>query len=473
VASKAGAAAPPTSPRPSPPLGAEREKLADLPNGSERVARGWFSSLAVYREPRLIAVLLMGFASGLPLALTFGTLSFWLSEVGISRTSIGLFALVGISYSLKFLWSPAIDRLPIPILTARLGRRRSWALAIQPTLALAIIALGLTDPKSDPGATAIMAVVVAFLSASQDIVIDAYRIELLRPEEQGAGAAATQWGYRFGMLAASAGALYAASFGGWSFAYGLMAALMFVSMAAVWFTPEPGGIRPLEPLSGDSSFARVAAWLGRAVVAPFADMLGRRGAIVILCFVILYKFGDALAGTMSNPLYVSLGFTKVEVANIGKAYGFVANLAGLAAGGVVVLRLGTLRALLVCGILQTLSNLMYVLQAWVGHDLPTLALTIGIESLTGGMGSAAFVAYLSGLCNLSFTATQYALLTSLAAVGRTTLSASGGALADALGWSPFFVLATVAGLPGLTLLAWIMRLEQPISRRKKAGCDAA
>jgi PAT family beta-lactamase induction signal transducer AmpG len=188
-------------------------------------------------------------------------------------------------------------------------------------------------------------------------------------------------------------------------------------------------------------------------------MLTRRGAIAILAFVILYKFGDALAGTMSNPLYVSLGFTKVEVANIGKAYGFVANLAGLAAGGVVVLRLGILRALLVCGVLQMLSNLMYVLQAWVGHDLPTLALTIGIENLTGGMGSAAFVAYLSGLCNLAFTATQYALLTSLAAIGRTTLSAAGGALADALGWSPFFVLATAACLPGLVLLTWIMRLE--------------
>ena len=188
-------------------------------------------------------------------------------------------------------------------------------------------------------------------------------------------------------------------------------------------------------------------------------MLGRRGALAILCFVILYKFGDALAGTMSNPLYVSLGFTKVEVANIGKAYGFVANLAGLAAGGVVVLRLGILPALLICGVLQMLSNLMYVLQAWAGHDLPILALTIGIENLTGGMGSAAFVAYLSGLCNLAFTATQYALLTSLAAVGRTTLSASGGALADALGWSPFFALATAACLPGLVLLAWIMRLE--------------
>ena len=322
MAPEAGAAASPTSPQPSPPPRAEREKSADLLLNGGRGGAGWLASLAVYREPRLIAVLLMGFASGLPLALTFGTLSFWLSEVGVSRTSIGLFALVGISYSLKFLWSPAIDRLPIPILTARLGRRRGWALAIQPALALAILALGFTDPRSDPGVTALAAVVVAFLSASQDIVIDAYRIELLRPEEQGAGAAATQWGYRFGMLAASAGALYAASFGGWSFAYGLMAGLMFVGMAAVWFTPEPGGIRPLDPLPGDSPFTRVAAWLERAVVAPFADMLGRRGALAILSFVILYKFGDALAGTMSNPLYVSLGFTKVEVANIGKAYGF-------------------------------------------------------------------------------------------------------------------------------------------------------
>jgi PAT family beta-lactamase induction signal transducer AmpG len=354
------------------------------------------------------------------------------------------------------------------MLTARLGRRRSWALALQAALVIAILALGVTDPREDPWPTALAAVAVAFLSASQDIVIDAYRIELLRPEEQGAGAAATQWGYRFGMLAASAGALYAASFGGWSFAYGLMAGLMFVGMAAVWFTPEPGGIRPLEPLPGGSALARVAAWLERAVIAPFADMLGRRGAIAILCFVILYKFGDALAGTMSNPLYVSLGFTKVEVANIGKAYGFVANLAGLAAGGVVVLRLGILPALLICGVLQMLSNLMYVLQAWAGHDLPILALTIGIENLTGGMGSAAFVAYLSGLCNVAFTATQYALLTSLAAVGRTTLSASGGALADALGWSPFFVLATLACLPGLILLAWIMQLE-PEARTSTAG----
>src|SRR5690348_2189192 len=214
---------------------------ADVARSRKRWPTGerWGAALAVYRQPRLIAILLMGFSSGLPLALTFGTLSYWLAEIGVSLTAIGLFGLVRTSYSLKFLWSPLIDRMPIPFLTARLGRRRSWALLIQFLLALAILALGMTDPRVDPAATALAAVVVAFLSASQDIVIDAYRIELLRPEEQGAGAAATQWGYRFGLLASGAGALYAASYGGWTFAYAFMAALMGVGMVTVWLTPEP------------------------------------------------------------------------------------------------------------------------------------------------------------------------------------------------------------------------------------------
>src|SRR4051812_29624907 len=306
---------------------------------SRRSVKGWLDSLAVYRQPRLIAILLMGFSSGLPLALTASTLSFWLAEIGVSLTTIGFSALVGISYNLKFLWSPLIDRLPIPFLTARLGRRRGWALAIQIPLAFAILAMGMTDPRSDPAATAIAAVIVAlfsrrpgiradpaataiaavivaFLSASQDIVIDAYRIELLLPEEQGAGAAATQWGYRFGLLAASAGALYAAAYGSWSFAYSLMAALMLVGMATVWFTPEPGGIREPEQLPGATAFDRLKTWLGRAVVAPFVDLFQRTGGagfVVIVLFIVLYKFGEALAGTMSNPLYVSLGFTKPEV----------------------------------------------------------------------------------------------------------------------------------------------------------------
>jgi PAT family beta-lactamase induction signal transducer AmpG len=423
---------------------------------------GWLASLAVYREPRLIAILLMGFASGLPLALTGATLSLRLADIGVSLTAIGLFTLVRFSYICKFLWSPLVDRLPIPMLTDRLGRRRSWALALQAGLVLAILALGVTDPRGDPWPTALAAVVVAFLSASQDIVIDAYRIELLRPEEQGAGAAATQWGYRFGMLASGAGALYAASYGGWAFAYALMAALMLIGIATVWLTPEPAGLDAEAPIAGENAAERLKAWLGRAVVAPFADLAGRFGTpglILILIFTILYKFGEAVAGTMSNPLYVLLGFTKVEIATVAKIYGVGATLAGVAAGGILVARLGVLRALLVSGILQMLSNLMYVVQVWAGHDVPVLALTIGVENLTNGMGSAAFVAYLSGLCSVAFTATQYALLTSLAAFGASFLSASGGFLADQLGWTPFFLLTTLACLPGLALLVWIVRLE--------------
>ena len=364
------------------------------------------------------------------------------------------------SYSFKFLWSPVIDRLPMPGITTRLGRRRGWALMIQAALALAILWLGFTDPLIDPWMTALAAVVVAFLSASQDIVIDAYRIELLTPEEQGAGAAATQWGYRFGMLASGAGALYAASFGGWGFAYALMAALMLVGMATVWATPEPGGIRAPEPLPGATAGERVAAWLSSAVVAPFADLMRRSGAagfMLLLAFVILYKFGEAIAGSMSNPLYVALGFTKVEIATVAKIYGVIATLAGVAIGGIMVLRLGIFRALLIGGVLQALSNLMYILQVWAGHDIVMLAVTIGTENLTNGIGSAAFVAYLSGLCNAEFTATQYALLSSLATVGVNILSASGGWLADELGWVEFFLVSMGLTVPGLVLLGVVMR----------------
>jgi PAT family beta-lactamase induction signal transducer AmpG len=423
---------------------------------------GWFASLTVYREPRLIAILLMGFSSGLPLALTGATLSLRLADIGVSLTAIGLFTLVRFSYSCKFLWAPLIDGLPIPLVTARLGRRRGWALTLQAALALAILALGVTDPLASPWPTVMAAVVVAFLSASQDIVIDAYRIELLRPEEQGAGAAATQWGYRFGMLASSAGALYAASFGGWAFAYVLMATLMLVGFVTVWLTPEPAGIDGTAPITGKSAAERLRAWVGRAVLAPFTDLVRRYGAAglgLILLFTILYKLGEAVAGTMANPLYVLLGFTKVEIATVAKIYGVAATLAGVAAGGILVARLGVFRALLVSGVLQMLSNLMYVMQVLVGHDVPVLALTIGTENLTNGMGSAAFVAYLSGLCSVAFTATQYALLTSLASIGMNLVSASGGFLADQLGWIPFFLIATVACLPALALLLWIMRRE--------------
>jgi PAT family beta-lactamase induction signal transducer AmpG len=425
----------------------------------------WIDALAVYRRPRLLAVLFMGFSSGLPLPLTFGTLSFWMAEAGVSRTAIGLFALIGISYSFKFLWSPIIDRLPLPWITAQFGRRRGWALVIQALLALAILALATTDPKIAPSLVALAAVVVAFLSASQDIVIDAYRIELLRPEEQGPGAAATQWGYRFGMLASSAGALYAAEYGGWRFAFTLMAGLMAVGFVTVLLTPEPPNPEASSAPSTvpKGSLARVADWLRSAMIGPLAEFTTRPSWLLILVFIVLYKFGDALAGVMSNPFYVAMAFTRSEVAEISKVFGFFATLAGVFAGGVVVYRLGIYRALFVCGLFQMVSNLSYVLQAMAGHDVAVLAFTIAVENFAGGMGSAAFVAYLSGLCNIAFTATQYALLSSLATVGRTTLSASGGWLADQLDWVAFFTLTTFAGLPGLLMIAWLMhrRVEAP------------
>jgi PAT family beta-lactamase induction signal transducer AmpG len=409
----------------------------------------WLASLKVYREPRLLAVLFMGFSSGLPLPLTFATLSAWLSEAGVSRTAIGLFVLVGFSYNWKFVWAPAFDHVRLPVL-GRLGRRRSWALLIQALLVGAIWSMGKNDPGQDIMMTALLAAIVAFLSASQDIVIDAYRIELLKPEEQAAGAAATQWGYRFGLLASGAGALYAAEYAGWTAAYSIMAALMLVGMATVLLTPEPRA-------ASESAHASLAETLRSAVIEPFADFMRRSGWLVILVFIVLYKLGDAMAGTMANPFYLELGFSKDEIAAISKIFGLVATLAGVAAGGVLAARLGLLRALLLCGILQMLSNLTYAVQAAVGHDEAMLALTIFTENFTGGMGSAAFVAYLSNLCNTSFTATQYALFSSLAAVPTRFLSAPAGWIVDQTAWIPFFLITTAAAVPGIVMVAWLTR----------------
>ena len=426
---------------------------------------GWLGSLAIYREPRLLAILLMGFSSGLPLALTGATLGIWLAEAGLSLTAIGLFALVGTAYNFKFVWSPIIDRLPLPVLTRLLGRRRGWAVVIQALLGLAIVALGFADPRIDPWWTALGAVAVAFLSASQDIVLDAYRVELLEDHEQAAGAAATQVGYRFGMLAAGAGALYLATFFGWQATYAVMGALMGVGILTVLATREPDR----EGTAAKPVPTTLGAWLQDAVVAPFADFVIRPNWILILVFVVLYKFGDALAGTVSSPFYVAMGFSKIEIANVSKIFGVISTLVGVALGGVVTYRLGLVRGLMVCGILQMLSNLMFAIQAMVGYDIPMLMATIAIENVTGGMGSAAFVAYLSSLCNVSYTATQYALLSSLAATARTMLSSSGGWLAESLGWVPFFLLTVLAAVPGLLLLAWLSRRFAPPAEAAEAA----
>jgi PAT family beta-lactamase induction signal transducer AmpG len=411
---------------------------------------------AVYRDPRVVAILLLGFASGLPLALTFGTLTFWLAQAGVDKGAIGLFALVGSAYAWKFIWSPAIDGLPLPWLTRRLGRRRGWLLLCQVALILSIAAMGMSDPAAGLWRTALLAILVAFCSASQDIVIDAYRIELLDEEQQGAGAAVYVIGYRTAMLVSGAGALLIADHAGWAAAYATMAALMLVGVATALWTPEPLVSAQLRTEGRRS----LPEWLRTSVVQPFAEFLQRNGpvtAALILLFIMFYKLGEALLGVMANPFYVDLGFSATEVASVVKTFGLVATLAGGLLGGMVINTRGILPALWFCGILQMLSNLMFAAQAQIGHSVPFLFLTIGLENLSGGMATAAFVAFLSSLCNVRYTATQYALLTSFMAQTRTLLASGAGVLAESMDWVSFFVVTTIAAAPALGLLWWLMR----------------
>jgi PAT family beta-lactamase induction signal transducer AmpG len=410
---------------------------------------GWRRALDVYGDRRVLRILPLGFASGLPLLLTYSTLSTWLATAGISRAAIGAFALVGTPYAFKFVWSPLIDRLPPPL---PLGRRRGWGITIQLLLIVAVIALGTCDPKGDLTLMGGLALLVAFLSASQDIVIDAYRVESLTAEEQGPGAALIQAGYRIAMLVAGAGSLVIAQHVGWFAAYATMAALLVVGLVVFVFAPEPETRVALRRSPGSWR-----AWLKTAVIDPFTDFMRRPLWPVILIFIFGYKLGEALAGRMASPLYIEMGFTLDEIATVSKLFGFFATVGGALLGGVVTAKIGPLRALLICGALQSLGNLAYVLQAVSGHDVHVLALCVAAENLTGGMAAAAMVAYLSSLCSPAYTATQYALLSSVAVVGLNIVGSSSGALAEALGWVDYFLMTTVITLPALVLLLWIRR----------------
>jgi PAT family beta-lactamase induction signal transducer AmpG len=433
--------------------------------------RSWSAAFAAYLDRRVMLVLLLGFSSGLPLLLTFSTLSAWLKGEGISRSAIGAFALVGTPYALKFLWSPLIDRLSLPVLTQRLGRRRSWGITIQCLLIGAILALGATDPAQNLWVTGCLALGVAFLSASQDIVIDAYRVEILPPEAQGPGAGAVQTGYRLAMLASGAGALFVASAWGWFAAYATMAALVAVGLAVFLFGPEPAIVvspatREREERAAaflarrpdlQGNVARLAGWLYGAVVCPFAEFMSRPVWWAVLLFVVGYKTGEAMAGAMANTLYIESGFALEEIAWVSKIFGFGATIAGTLIGGALIARMGVMRALLLFGVLQSLGNLFYVVQAMAGHNVAALAVCVFAENLTAGMAGSALVAYLSGLCNVAYTATQYALLSSLTAVGRTLFASTSGWLADRFGWVDFFLITTVVTLPALLLLPWLAR----------------
>lgn len=410
------------------------------------------SGLGVYLDRRLLIVLAMGFSSGLPLALSGATLSYWLKTVGVSKSAIGLFALVGLAYSLKFLWAPLFDHVAAPVI-GRLtgGRRRPWMLVTQTGLILALLATGATDPATAPWWTALAAVFVALFSASQDIVIDAYRIEILREDQQGAGAAVTQYGYRIGILASGAGGLYLSEMLSWFGVYAVMAGLVGIGMMTTLLCPEPD-----QPVIRHRT-ARPIERVRIAVIDPFVEFMRRRRWPAILGFVVLYKLGDAIAGVMATPFYVELGFSADEIATVSKIFGLGATVLGIFIGGWLVGAIGLARSLLIGGILQGGSTLMYAVLALAGHDVPTLAATIFVENVTGGIGSAAFVAYLSSLCAREFTATQYALLTSLSAMGRTLLASSGGFIAERLDWVTFFGVAAFLALPGIALLLYLIQ----------------
>jgi PAT family beta-lactamase induction signal transducer AmpG len=419
-------------------------------------------SLAAYRDRRMLAILAMGFSSGLPLALTGTTLSYWLSTVGVSKRNVGMFALVGASYSLKFLWSPIFDQLIPPLIGRSLGRRRAWMLVTQAGLIGSLLAVGASDPGVEPWWTALAAVFVAFFSASQDIVIDAYRIEILDEESQGAGVSATQLGYRLGMIAAGAGALYLSAALPWFGVYAVMAGLVLVGSITAILSPEP----PIQ--RQPASQLGFAGQLKRAILDPFIEFMTRPNWVAVLLFVMLFKVGVAFASVMATPFYVELGYTAVQLATASKIFGVGATTFGAVAGGWLVIRFGLGRMLMIGGLMQIVSTSIYALQAVTPHTLPMLFATILAENVTDGIGSAALIAYLSSLCSLGFTATQYALLSALAAVGRTLLSSRSGALAEDLGWVGFFLTTSALCLPSLVILAFLLRRGLGVETRESA-----
>src|ERR1700726_1448747 len=421
-------------------------------------------TFAVYLKRRVLIVMFLGFSSGLPLALSGSTLLIWMRESGVNLGTIGLFALVGTPYTIKFLWAPLIDALDVPLLSRRFGRRRGWLFLSQFLLIVAIVFLGFCDPALSPYVVACGALLVATASATQDIIVDAFRVESLDESEQAAGMASYVAAYRIGMVVATAGALFLVSgfqsFGldhhaAWRAGYAVMAALVLFGIATTLFATEPEKSVVAEAvLARESALKRVTD----AAVGAFSEFLSRDLALIALVFVVLFKFTDALSGAMTAPFVIDLGFSRNEYAAIIKGVGLAATLIGGFAGGFVARAYSLPASLWIGGVLQALANLAFSWQAVVGLNAAWLTFAIVAENFTGAIGTVIFVAYLSALCrNPLHTATQYALLTALSAVGRTYLSSGAGYIAAAVGWAWFFAICSLAGLPGLVLLVWLDR----------------
>ncbi len=434
--------------------------------------RSWGEAFEVYLHPRVIGMLFLGFSAGLPFLLLFSTLSFWLREVGVSLSTIGLFSWVGITFSIKVFWAPVVDRLAIPPFTTVLGKRRGWMLIAQIGIAAGLLGIAYTDPSQDLETIVYFALLVAFASATQDIAIDAYRIEAVEKSLQGAMAGTYQVGYRFGLIAAGAGALYIASFTSWPLAYTVMAALVGVGMATVLIIREPEVTRDqatllreaalLRKIEGDNRkdgvLHRLLAWISGAVVSPLVDFFARNGsfALVILAFVGLYRLSDITLGVMANPFYIDIGFTKEEIANIAKLYGVIATLVGALLGGILVVRIGLLRSLLVGAILVAATNLVFALLAVVGNDTIMLTLAISADNVSAGLAGSVFIAYLSSLTNTAYTATQYALFSSLFTLPGKIVAGGSGFVVESVGYVNFFFYASALGIPAILLVLYLM-----------------
>jgi MFS transporter, PAT family, beta-lactamase induction signal transducer AmpG len=398
------------------------------------------SSLASFKNRRIAVMLPLGFASGLPLALTAGTLQAWLTVVDVDLRTIGLFTLVGLPYTLKFLWAPVMDRFVPPWL----GRRRGWMIVMQIALVAGIVAMSLIDPTKTPLLLAALALLVAMTSASQDIVFDAYRTDVLKATERGFGAAVSVTGYRIAMLVSGAGALIVSTYLGWGQTYFLIAALMLIGVGATLLSPEP------------ASPVNIPRNVAEAVWEPVHEFFSRSPALLLLLLIVLYKLGDAFAGSLTTAFLIrGMGFEAAEVGIVNKGLGMVTTIVGALLGGIWMVRMGLFRSLLIFGGLQALSNLTFMLLAWTGKSYPIMVLAVAFENVSGGMGTAAFVALMMSLCDHRYTATQYALLSAMAALGRVFVGPPSGYVVEAVGWVSFFFITFLAALPGLWLLWWL------------------
>jgi len=418
------------------------------------VIHSWKTSFLGFRDRRILSIFLFGFSSGLPFLLTLSTLALWLKEAGLNNKIIGLFVAMTIPYTLKFLWGPIVDRVKLPLLFDILGQRRSWALVSQIALIFTLLGLGTSNPQECVLQTAFWAFSVAFFSAIQDIAVESYRIEVIDEDQKGSAASATYLGYRIGMMAASVGALYLATLFSWQMAYIVMAALISIGLFTTFFSPMPSSftVTPLPILKRRPFLTQCREWIASTYGLPLNELLRTLDWRVVLAFIFFYKVGDTTLSVMNMPFLVELGFSKLEIANIAKFFGISAMVVGGIMGGIFLNRFGIFSSLLLCALLQILTSLLFMIQAFVGCNLCVLMVTIGFENFSCGLGAASFIAYLSSLCRTPHTATHFALLSSFGSLVRIILSVLSGFLADILPWSLFFSLTAVASLPCLLLL---------------------